>query len=138
MEGKKVDFSSLQGKMLDTIERVSMIGGNGDVEQLRFHTECGEVFRMFHHQECCEIVWIEDICGDLEDLIGTRINLAEEREGEFEQDDESGAIQAWTFYEIATIKGSVTIRWCGNSNGFYSVGVSFERVAKETEDGQQI
>lgn len=32
------------------------------------------------------------------------------------------------FYKFSTIKGSVTVRWCGTSNGYYSTRVKFKKI----------
>lgn len=78
---------------------------------------------MWHEQDCCEDVRIEDICGDLDDLTGAPILRADERTSSGETD---GGSHTWTFYEFATVKGSVTIRWLGESNGYYSERLSIE------------
>ena len=81
---------------------------------------------MYHQQDCCESVVVEDIAGDLEDLEGYPILRAEERT----EDGKSSYGKAlYTFYELATIKGSVTIRWLGESNGYYGVAVSIRDVS---------
>ena len=36
-------------------------------DELVFKTTDGETYRMYHEQDCCEHVRIEDIVGDLED-----------------------------------------------------------------------
>jgi len=112
-------IESLLGKTL-----VSVVDNDSEI---RFSAEGGEVFRMWHEQDCCENVYVEDICGDLDDLVGTPILRAEERS----EDDpaEEYGIGCWTFYELATIKGSVTIRWYGSSNGYYGVGVSVGQIS---------
>lgn len=86
-----------------------------------------ERYVFFHSQDCCESVSVEDIAGDLQDLVGLPLLIAEEASGEtladhkFEYEPES---YTWTFYKFATRKGYVDVRWLGTSNGYYSEGVS--------------
>ena len=89
-------------------------------QEVKFYTNDYRVFTMTHHQSCCESVDIEDVCGNVEDLLNTPIIRAVEASNKTDFYDEK-----WTFYTIYTIKGNVTIRWYGTSNGYYSVDVSF-------------
>jgi len=120
------NFNILLGKTLSELEKT------GD-DQIIFHTVDGESYKLHHIQDCCETVYIDDICGDLRDLIGSPILKAEERQSDkppsgISRPLEIGDTQTWTFYEIATIKGSVTIRWHGTSNGYYSESVDFSKI----------
>ncbi len=110
------DVSILEGKTLSSVIAKD--------DEITFTTVDGEVYYMYHSPECCEYVSIEDICGDLDDLVGSPITFAAEKT----QDDPEpqDGIGMWTFYSFATNKGWVDIRWYGSSNGYYSVGVSFE------------
>ena len=116
------NFEDLKGKVLTNIERV------GD-EELIFTCQDGSKYKMYHEQDCCEDVRIEDVNGDLSDLLNSEVMVAEERTNEGETDWGS---ETWTFYTIRTHKASVDIRWHGESNGYYSESVNF---AKADENG---
>lgn len=82
-----------------------------------------------HHQDCCENVFIEDIEGDLMDLIGRPLIIAEQASHSPSTDgvelpkDYYGS-ETWTFYRFGGLKGMVVIRWMGSSNGYYGESVS--------------
>lgn len=122
---KQVEFSELLGKTLKSVEQISN-------KMLVFTTTEGEVYKMYHSQDCCESVTIEDICGDLQDLIGEPILLAEEATSDKNPEGITKDYQdsfTWTFYKLATRKGYVDIRWYGESNGYYSESVDFYKVS---------
>lgn len=112
-----VTIDEFLGKTFSEIERV----GN---KKILFISGMDK-YSMYHYQDCCEIVEIKDIVGDLQDLVGNPILRAEKRTKEGKPDY---GTETWTFYELATIKGSVTISWHGESNGYYSEDVDIERV----------
>lgn len=115
------EFKKLIGKTL-----ISCTGKVQDDEMI-FECSDGEKYELYHNQDCCESVYIEDICGDLNDILNSPIISAEESTSYNPNASESGT---WTFYKIDTIKGGVTIRWNGESNGYYSESVSFEKIER--------
>ena len=103
---------------------VQVTGSVGD-GTMTFETAQGERFMFAHSQDCCERVDINDIVGDLEDLVGEPLLMAEEVEGQtpVDFDEEHDESYTYTFYKFATRKGYVDVRWLGESNGYYSEGV---------------
>ncbi len=118
-----VNVSVLLGKTLVGVDKL-------DSCELVFTTTDGEKYKMYHEQDCCESVSIEDICGNLDDLIGSPLLIAEEVFGSSDPGPLAlyDGSYLWTFYKFVTIKGSVTIRWYGTSNGCYSESVDFIQV----------
>lgn len=121
---KRVEFNELLGKVFKEVKASD--------DQIDFITEDGETYTMYHSQDCCESVSVESIVGDLDDLIGNPILLAEEAvsnenpEGVEEENQDYSF--TWTFYKLATIKGYVDIRWYGESNGYYSESVDLYKL----------
>lgn len=138
-----IPFEALLGH---TISDVTVMRGDEglDGDEIRItlapHPDIpdGIELRMFHYQDCCESVYVDDITGNWQDVIGSPLTLAE---AVIQTSDENGATPTpveedwmaddsftWTFYKLATVKGYVTIRWYGTSNGYYSEAVSLARV----------
>jgi len=118
-----VDTQKGMAQMLGkTFVQVTGSVGSGE---MTFVTAQGEQFMFAHQQDCCESVRINDIVGDLQDLCGSPMLLAEQVQGETPVDFEEEYHESvtWTFYKFATRKGYVDVRWLGESNGYYSEGV---------------
>lgn len=118
--GIAVEFKDLLGKTFTNIEI------SRDEDEIIFTCSDGVKYKMYHEQDCCETVRIEDICGDINCLLNSPILMAEDISNEcenFEPLSPWDDSYTWTWYKLATVKGYVTIRWYGESNGYYSESV---------------
>jgi hypothetical protein len=111
------------GKTFTKVEKIDNL-------EIIFTCKEGSGFKMFHDHECCETVFIEDIVGDLQDLVGSPILKAEEVDNTHHQGETENGSFTWTYYKLATIKGYVDIRWYGESNGFYSESVDIRLLSE--------
>lgn len=120
--------------VLDALLGVTMREVVREGEGLAFKSEDGRVFDLLPDHDCCASVDLEDIAGDLSDLIGTPITLAEEATNralppkpEKGMGDYKPKSYTWTFYHFGTDKGRVVVRFYGESNGYYSESASLSR-----------
>ena len=115
----------LVGKTLTAVQHTE--------DEIIFLADDGKKYKLHHQQDCCESVTVEDICGNLDNLVGSPILRASE---DTSRKNPEGIVKKlqdsflWTFYNFTTAKGHVTIRWYGESNGYYSESVSFEALDK--------
>lgn len=128
MDKKIEDFEDLRGETLTEVE-----GVEPDSECIYFTLSNGRKFILMHHDDCCEHVRLAEFDGDPADLIGSPLTLAVEDSNVPEDQEPKGeyryrASYTWTFYRLGTVKGTVVLRWLGESNGYYSERVSFEEV----------
>ncbi len=119
------DLPQIVGKTMRAVVQVGK-------EWIEFIAQTGERWAMYHEQDCCECVEIDDVVGDLDDLIGAPIIMAEAVKNRSDPARPGDAFDSytWTFYKFATVRGYVTIRWYGRSDG-YSESVSFRRQPDE-------
>lgn len=113
---EQVSPDKLQGNVIHKIVRSE--------NELLFLTDGGLMFILEHRSDCCESVELIDICGDLEDLLFSPILGCEIVTNNTDPVLNSAGYLpesfTWTFVKIWTAFGSVTLRWYGTSNGYYS------------------
>ena len=112
----------LSGKVITDIRGLSK-----DSDIISIHFADGSYLSMYHDQDCCESVTLEDFDNDAQSLIGGEIIRIEEcisNDEEFDPLDYCDYSYTWTFYTIITSKGIMKLRWYGTSNGYYSESVT--------------
>lgn len=122
---KHCSIAELIGKTITEIH-----GMEEGSDSITFTCTDGEKFAMLHVQDCCESVSINDVEGEVSDLIDSPIVIAEEVCSDDYPAPSSDYVDSytWTFYRLATVRGFVVLRWLGESNGYYSEGVDFGRI----------
>src|SRR3712207_7793103 len=90
------NITELIGKVLIKIDI------NDDKDIIDFYCKSGEHYQMCHIQDCCESVTIEDIFGNIDDLIGSPIIVAEEATNDDTPRDQWYESESftWTFYKL--------------------------------------
>ncbi len=130
----KWEYNSIECKVENWLGKVlDKIGLSEDKREMLFHFADGDIFRMCNliSRICFVDVWCEEIIGDLDDLIGSPLTMAEEVSNvDHAQNDYNEGSHTWTFYKFSTAKGYVTLRWLGTSNGFYSEDVDIMKRIK--------
>ena len=87
-----------------------------DDESLLIHLNT-HVLEMIHFQDCCETVYLADVVGSFEDLIGYPLLEVSESVVCIPTECESATA---SYYNFKTVKASVQLRWVGESSGYYS------------------
>lgn len=105
INGRECHIGELRGL---TLVDIMIPIGTLYTDKLTFTSSDGKTFLMTHVQDCCEQVHLSDVVGDLRDLVGSPILIAEETCNQVvdRNKDESAT---WTFYKLATQKGYVTM-----------------------------
>lgn len=103
---------------------IEIIGNEIKSEDIIFLCSDGSKYKMYHVQDCCEHVMVDNIVGDFKNIINEKITEINEsnpdREVKGIEDDFVLESFTWYDFEIKTLKGSVVFQWLGCSNGCYS------------------
>lgn len=87
---------------------------------LLFEEEGGALHLFFNEAECCEMVILYDVQGEISTLLGSPLLKAELLPNaqviEEVNIDEWGCECAWSVFTFETIAGCVSFRWFGQSN----------------------
>lgn len=122
------EFSELTGKTIIAIE-----GAEKGSECVTITCSDLTRFVLYHSQDCCETVQVEDVAGEPGDLIGHVVALAEETSNN-ENPPPHADSWTWTFYRIRTHGGDLTLRWLGESNGYYGEHASLDVKTVDLSD----
>lgn len=127
---------------------MKIISAKQDDESVKIGLENGDHISLHHDQDCCESVTLEDSDGDIADSVGKRLLRISKRSGDIPQAEKLKKIKSvlrkgedhyedesstWTFIVVETSLETITYRFYGTSNGYYSEDVDIH-LYKAGED----
>jgi hypothetical protein len=98
-------------------------------KEVQLHLLCGRSFKLYHNQDCCEEFSVEGIDGGIEGILNSPLLLAEHVSIHKEVDGYGSETSHW--YKLGMIKDTITLRFIGSSNGYYSEAVDFIEIDTE-------
>lgn len=110
---RRCEFSEATGHKLLDVRYTS--------EELLLFTD-GGTFVLYHEQDCCEHVVLDQTSGFTTTCLGEQIVSAGYVSSE--GGDTEWGTETWTFYRVETNSMSLDIKFHGSSNGYYSESVS--------------
>ena len=119
-------FELVKGKTI-----VEVVGLKKQEESVVLRLDDKSELEFYHEYSCCENFWLEDFEFSGKSVIGAKILdvvLVSEK-----QDVTDNGTMTWTFYKIQTDKGELFMRWCGESNGYYSEDVDIKYTSPNEE-----
>lgn len=125
----RLEIGSLVGEVLTYIDT------DEKNDEIMLTTASGRKIKIYHDQDCCESVRIEDTQGNWHDLVGKVIVEASE-DVKPQGDPPPEYPDSWTRTTLTfRVDGATVIsRWIGESNGYYSESVDIEDVTKSVTD----
>lgn len=118
---KNNNFFELKGQIITKIKADSL--------DVLIETASGNKYKIYHSQDCCESVDVHKTIGNAEDILNQEITLAEEDSKEPGwYKEEYCESHTWTSFYLETSKGRFEIWILGESNGYYSESVAFEKI----------
>jgi len=125
------EFKKMVGEI---ISEITLKTDDNNYEQLIFKTESGKIFKMFHENDCCEIVYLEDVIGGrLTDLLGETVVDVDIKTNSIKNNKNTEIYIEYYFYEIKTNENTITLRWYGDSE-YYSAYVDFEEITENSQN----
>jgi len=111
-------------------ETLAFIDADDKGEEVMLTTQSGRRIRIYHMQDCCEYVRVEDTQGNWHDLVGKVITEATKGVNP-EGDPTPGCPDSGTRTTLTFRVDDATVisKWIGESNGYYSESVDIEELS---------